>query len=105
MLLTQTLTSEALVDYRRELLRSLSSFGVAHARKMQSRLLEKFRDISAGTALGHRHQMLEDAPATFLCITLAPLLIVYNAEKRVVLMVIDGRRDVAAALARRMAGR
>lgn len=105
MPVSETLSVEALGDIRRELKRSRDHFGAAPARHLGRRLADRLRQISAGTALGHRHQMLEDAPSIFLCITLVPLLIIYNAETRVVLMVVDGRRDVAAALARRLAGR
>ena len=102
MRLSQTLATEALADYRRELLRSLSVFGVVSAKKMQSRLLAAFRHIAAGTASGHRHQLLASTPAAFRCVTVFPLLIVFNADRRVVIAIIDGRRDIAAIVARRL---
>ena len=102
MRLPQTLTPEALADYRRELLRSLSVFGVVPARKMQSRLLAAFRQIAAGTASGHRHQLLDNTPAAFRCVTVSPLLVVFNSDRRLVIAVIDRRRDIAAIVARRL---
>ncbi len=38
----------------------------------------------------------------FRCITVAPLLIMYNAQTGVILAIVDGRRDIAAIVERRL---
>ncbi len=60
--------------------------------------------IAKGTALGHRHPLLHDAPASFRCVTVAPLLIIYNADTNAVLTIVDGRRDIAIVVADRLRG-
>ena len=101
---SRTLSGGALPDLRRELRRSRDFFGPDAARRMGARLEWCLRDIAAGTAVGHRHQLLDDAPAAFLCITISPLLIIYNAQTSFVLTIVDGRRDVAAIVAQRLRG-
>ncbi len=99
---SRTLSGDALADLRRELKRSRDVLGPDAARRMGTRLASRLRAIAAGTAIGHRPPLLDEAPDAFRCITVAPLLIVYNAQTGVVLTIVDGRRDIAAIVARRL---
>ncbi|MGI4765502.1 MAG: type II toxin-antitoxin system RelE/ParE family toxin [Janthinobacterium lividum] len=97
-----SLSREALADLRRELKKSREVFGPAAARRMGARLARSLNAIATGTALGHRHSLLHGAPVDFMCVTVAPLLIIYNARTRSVLTIVDGRRDIAAVVAERL---
>ena len=68
------LTPEALIDLRRELRRFRGEFGAEQTLKLQRQLLERFRQIEAGVAVGHRHQFVLGATDHVLCLTLRPLL-------------------------------
>ena len=97
-----TLSGDALADLRRELRRSRDVFGPDAARRMGTRLASLLRHIAAGTAIGHRHPLLDEAPTAFRCVTVAPLLTIFTAQTGVVLTTVDGRRDIADIVARRL---
>lgn len=101
---SQALSPDALADLRRELKRSRDVFGPDAARRMGARPARSSDMIATGTALGHRHPLLHDAPASFLCVTVAPPSIIYNADAKAVLTIVDGRRDIAAIVAERLRG-
>ena len=88
----ENLAPDAAVDLRRELRRSRRFFGAEQTLTMQARLLARFRHIADGTVTGHRHRFAGVASGTILCVTMAPLLIFYDADTRIV----DGRRDLTA---------
>ncbi len=90
------LAPEAAIDLRRELRRSRRVFGAEQTLTMQARLLVRFRHIADGTAIGHRHRFAGDASGKILCLTVAPLLIFYDADTRDILRIVDGRRDLTA---------
>ena len=102
MRLSSTLTSRALSDLRRELKRSRDVFGPAASDRMRDRSLERFRQVADGTAIGHRHRAFDGAPEVIRCVSVAPLLVVFDADRRLILAIIDGRRDIAAIVARRL---
>lgn len=89
------LTRQARQDLRKQLRRSRDVFGPAAALRLSSELLARFRLIEAGKAIGHARDDLPFAEPT-LCLTVRPLLIVYNPQTRIVLRVVDGRRDLTA---------
>ena len=104
MRLSGSLSSDALADLRRELKRSRDMFGPDTARRMGARLAWNLQAIAAGTALGHRHPLLQDAPEDFRVVTVSPLLIIYNARTKLVLTIVDGRREIADIVAHRLRG-
>lgn len=93
------LTQEAVFDLRRELKRSRQFFGDEQTLRIQNRLLDRFRATEDGLATGHRHAFAGPSSQQILCITVAPLLIFYDADTRVVLRVVDGRRDLSRLFA------
>lgn len=103
MRLSATLTRRALNDYRREIRRSLDVFGPGAAERMRDRLMRRFGDVADGIAIGHRHPSFEETPDTIRCVNVGPLLVVYDTDLRLVLAIIDGRRDIASIVARRLA--
>ena len=92
----ENLTPEAAVDLRRELRRSRRVFGVEQTLTMQARSLARFQHIADGTVIGHRHRFARGASGKILCLTVAPLLIFYDADTRDILRIVDGRRDLTA---------
>lgn len=99
MILPNNLTRDALVDYRRALRRARQEFGGAQSLKTRDRLVSHFRRIADGSAVGHQHAFAKPGASRLLCITVAPLLIFYDAETRNVLRVVDGRRDLSRLFA------
>ncbi len=99
MRLSATLTRQALNDFRREIRRSLDVFGPGAAERLRDRLMRRFGDVADGIAIGHRHSSFDAAPDYLRCVNVGPLLVVYDSELR---PVVDGRRDIAAIVARRL---
>lgn len=89
------LTRQARRDLREQLRRSRETFGPAAAMRLSSKLLARFRLIEAGKAIGHVRDDLPFAEPT-LCLTVRPLIIVYNPQTCIVLRVVDARRDLTA---------
>ncbi|WP_237478131.1 type II toxin-antitoxin system RelE/ParE family toxin [Lichenibacterium dinghuense] len=89
------LTPQARQDLRKQLRRSRETFGPVAALKLSSKLLARFRLIEAGKAIGHVRHDLPFAEPT-LCLTVSPLLVIYNPHTCLVLRVVDGRRDLTA---------
>ena len=87
------LTSQARQDLRKQLRRSRQTFGPAAAMRLSSRLVARFDLIESGKAVGHVRDDLPFVEPT-LCLTVSPLLIIYNPRTCLVLRVVDGRRDL-----------
>lgn len=99
MILPNNLTRDALVDYRRALRRARAEFGGAQSLTTRNRLVLRFHQIADGSAVGHQHAFANPGARRLLCITVAPLLIFYDADTRDVLRVVDGRRDLSRLFA------
>ncbi len=96
MRLPNNLSQPALVDYRRALKRSRDEFGDEQALRMRDRLVIRFHHIAGGIAAGHKHAFAGVGTRPILCLTVAPLLIFYDADTRDILRIVDGRRDLTA---------
>lgn len=85
------LTAQAIEDFEAILDRSLK-WGSVRAGKTRRDLLRRIEAIGVGAGLGHRRADLDFRQPT-LCATVPPHVIIYNPENRIVLRIVDGRRD------------
>ena len=102
MRLSAILSPRALSDLRRELKRSRDIFGPEASDRMRDRLLDRFQQVASGTAVSHRHASFEGAPKAIRCVPASPLLVIFDSDTRVVLAIVDGRRDIVDIVARRL---
>ncbi len=94
----RNLTQRAFDDYTGIVRRSLSAFGPATASRTSEKLLARCRQVEDGTAVGRRHPNIPfKGPIRYL--TVSPFLTFYDDQARVVVRIVDGRRDLPALFA------
>ncbi len=94
----RNLTQRAFDDYAAIVRRSLATFGPATAAQTSDRLLARCRQVEDGTALGRRHPTIPFV-RPIRCLTEKPFLVFYDESTRVVVRIVDGRRDLPALFA------
>ena len=92
------LTPLAEADMIEVLARSLA-FGTAVSRATRGKLIAYFARIERGVALGHKHSSIAHRDDV-RCVSEPPLVIFYDQRTRLVLRIVDGRRDLRDLLPR-----
>jgi len=93
----ENLAPAAARDLRSILRASAARFGTSVARDSRRRLLKRIRDVGDGTAVGHARGDLPSVRGVAF-LSEPPWVIVYDPARRVVLRILDGRRDIPAVL-------
>lgn len=91
------LAPAAVRDLRAILRSSAERFGTAVARETRTRLLRRCGQVADGVAVGHARGDLPSVRGVAFPGE-RPWVIVYDPARRVVLRILDGRRDIPAVL-------
>ena len=91
----RNLTQRAFEDYTGIVRRSLEIFGPVTASRTSDRLLARCQQVEDGTALGRRHPDIPfERPIRY--VSVSPFLVFYDDRARVVVRIVDARRDLPA---------
>jgi plasmid stabilization system protein ParE len=91
----------AAADFERLLRQSLQRFGETIAANTRAKLERAFAAIGTGRLIGHkRSEVLAERPLLFVRAHLTlPFMVAYHERTRVIVRIVDGRRDFAEIFA------